>query len=75
MTFKLSQHSDEVRNLLSRIQSLEQELLESRLVAEDAAKDMQILRDQVRLAEQQAEAAIKTQSAMHDVESKTFFCV
>ena len=64
------QHSDEVRSLLSRIHSLEEELMQSRLVAEDAAHDMKKLQDQVRDAEQQADAAIKAQNNLQAVESK-----
>jgi len=61
---------DEVRSLLSRIHSLEEKLMQSRLVAEDVAHDMKKLQDQVRDAEQQADAAIKAQNNLQAVEKK-----
>ena len=72
MIFDFFQHSQEVRKLLDQIKELQQELDESRLIAQDASEEVGKLRKQADDAEQQAEAAVKAQSLLHDIESNFF---
>uniref|UniRef100_H2YI34 Uncharacterized protein n=1 Tax=Ciona savignyi TaxID=51511 RepID=H2YI34_CIOSA len=65
-----TEHSDEVRKLLEKIQDLQQELKESRLISEDAANEVMKIKKQAAAAEQQAESAVKAQSLLVDVEKR-----
>ena len=55
--------------MLDQIKDLQRDLEDTQMIAKDASEEMIRIRQQASEVEQQAEAAVKAQSLLHDVES------